>query len=242
MKILTTAFAALLWLLNINTTVAGASLLVNGGFELPGLPNPSDYMYLPNGSTFVPGWVSVDNIPSGALFVDNLLLRAPYYGFPASEGSYFIYVDNNNGPSPSLNGIYQDFATLVGQQYCVTFDASTEIAYGTPGLLGVSAGDTMLHYLLPNVLGYPHQPYVFTGWTSYSFTFEATSTSTRLQFFDEGFQIGGDPTRGNASPLLDNVTVIQQPVPEPSSIVTWGIGAFGMMFARRKRQQKKLAT
>lgn len=244
MKIVTTALATLVSLLNINTVFAGANLLVNGGFELPGLPNPSDYVYLPNGSTFVPGWVSVDNIPSGSLFVDNLLIRAPYYGFPASEGSYFIYVDNNNGPSPSLNGIYQDFSTLVDQQYSVTFDASTEIAYGTPGLLGVSVGDTMLHYTLPNVPGYPAEPYVFTGWSSYSFTFQATSTMTRLQFFDEGYQIGGDPTKGNASPLLDNVTVSLLPaaVPEPSSIAMFGIGAIGMMFARRKRQQTKLAA
>ena len=242
MRIITTALATLLSLLNISTAVAGANLIVNGGFELPGLPNPSDYLYLPNGSTIVTGWTSVDNIPSGTLYVDNLLMRAPYYGFPASQGSHFIYIDNNNGPSPSLNGIYQDFSTLVGQEYRVTFDASTEIAYGTPGLLGVSAGDTLMHYTLPNVPGYPTEPYVFAGWSSYSFTFAATSSSTRLQFFDEGFQIGGDPTNGNASPLLDNVTVIQLPVPEPASIAVWGIGALGMMFAGCKRRRLKLTA
>lgn len=31
-------------------------------------------------------------------------------------------------------------------------------------------------------------------------------------------------------------------VPEPTSIAIWGIGAIGLMFARRKRQQKKLAA
>lgn len=31
-------------------------------------------------------------------------------------------------------------------------------------------------------------------------------------------------------------------VPEPSSLAMWGIGALGMMFARRKRQKKKLAA
>ena len=31
-------------------------------------------------------------------------------------------------------------------------------------------------------------------------------------------------------------------VPEPSSIAMWSLGAIGMMFARRKRQQKKLAA
>ena len=31
------------------------------------------------------------------------------------------------------------------------------------------------------------------------------------------------------------------PVPEPASIAMWGVGALGMMFARRKRQQKLTA-
>ncbi|MBL8820268.1 MAG: PEP-CTERM sorting domain-containing protein [Planctomyces sp.] len=33
-----------------------------------------------------------------------------------------------------------------------------------------------------------------------------------------------------------------QPVPEPASLAMWGVGALGVMFARRKRQQIKLAA
>lgn len=202
---------AALWFAGLALNTVSAGLIINGGFESPGLANPSDYLFLPHNSTIVPGWVSVDNVQSGGLLVDNALLRAPYYGFPASEGQHFIYIDNHNGPFASLNGIYQDFATVTGQQYVVTFDASTELAFGVPALLGVSAGDTVMHYTLPNVPGYFTQPQLFTGWSSYAFTFLATASTTRLQFFDEGLQVGGDIFNGNASPLLDNVNV--EPIP-----------------------------
>ena len=38
------------------------------------------------------------------------------------------------------------------------------------------------------------------------------------------------------------LTVPGSPVPEPASLAMWGLGAVGLMFARRKRQQKKLAA
>lgn len=235
----TTAFATIVSILAASLSLAGpmvppvGELLVNGDFEMPGLANPSDAIFLPDGSTLVTGWVSVDNIPSGSLFVDNLLVNAPYYGFPASSGSHFIYIDNNNGPTPSLNGIYQDFSSITGQQYRVTFDATTELAYGTSGLLGVSAGDTYVNYTLPNVPGYPTQPYIFTGWSTYTFTFTATSNTTRLQFFDRGFQVGGNPTIGNASPLIDNVSV--RAVPEPSTATQFICGICILTSLRLRR-------
>jgi PEP-CTERM motif len=39
---------------------------------------------------------------------------------------------------------------------------------------------------------------------------------------------------------FDNFLLTDNAVPEPASIAMWGIGAVGLMFARRKRQQKKL--
>jgi hypothetical protein len=51
--------------LGLTAATSAQNLLVNGGFEAPGLPNPGDVLFLPNGSTAVPGWVSVDNVASG---------------------------------------------------------------------------------------------------------------------------------------------------------------------------------
>lgn len=51
---------------------------------------------------------------------------------------------------------------------------------------------------------------------------------------------------GSGTVALDdftfNAVTSAAPVPEPSSIAMWGLGALGLMFARRKRQQKKLAA
>lgn len=164
------------------------NLLVNGGFELPG----SAGLLLSDNATAVPGWVSVNN---GAVNgqADNRYVRAPYYGQAASEGSHFIYIDNHSHASATLNGIYQDFATLPGNTYEVTFDAATEISYGFPAFLAVSVGDTVTNYTLPSADAFPlppSLPYAFSGWSTYSFTFTATGSVTRLQFFDEGVGFG----------------------------------------------------
>lgn len=54
-------------------------------------------------------------------------------------------------------------------------------------------------------------------------------------FLGSGYQTG---TFDNFL-LTDNTAA---PVPEPASLAMWGLGAVGMMFARRKRQQKKLTA
>ena len=217
------------------------TLIVNGGFESPGLADPTNFLLpwtssLPNGSTVVTGWVSVDNVSSDVASADNIYCRAPYYGNPASEGQCFIYIDNNNYSSPSLNGIYQDFTTITGQTYQVAFDAATELG-GSAGKLAVSAGGVTVHFTLPNS-GLPPRsepPYTpFSGWFTYSLTFTASAATTRLQFYDEGFQIGGDPLNGNASPLLDNVLVTA--IPEPSTFALLaGIAAIGFVGWSRRR-------
>lgn len=209
------------------------SVIINGGFESPAGSSPSTTTALPNGSTIVPGWVSVDTVSSST--ADNFLYHAPYYGNAASQGQNFIYIDNNNYASPTLNGIYQDFSAVTGQTYRVTFDATTELG-GSAGKLGVSVGAETFHFTLANaglppVSSPPYTP--FTPWASYSLTFTAVAANTRLLFFDEGFQIGGDPLLGNASPLLDNVSVTA--IPEPSAFAALlGILAFGLVFYRKR--------
>lgn len=211
-------------------SVHGASLIVNGSFEQPGNGQPS--IYVEHGSTFVTGWTSVDNVPEGAAFANNGYFKGPYLGVhPAADGDYFIWIDNNNHPGPTGNGVYQDFTTATGETYLVEFQAATEVAYGEPGLLRVTAGDTTADFTLPNLGGYPDNP-IFAGWDTYSFTFTATGTTTRLQFFDQGLQVGGDPTNGNASPFIDDVSVTV--VPEPSSVLMVA-GVLGLVVMRRRR-------
>lgn len=210
-------------------SVHGASLIVNGSFEQSSGAVHGEI--LESGSTVVTGWTVVDNIPSTIAHANTLYMSEGYLGNPAGHGSAFLWIDNNNSLGPTDNGIYQDFTTEAGQLYMVAFQAATEVAYGDPGLLRVSAGDTTADFTLPNLGGYPENP-VFAGWASYSFTFTATSATTRLQFFDRGLQIGGDPTNGNASPLIDDVSVTA--VPEPSSALI--AGAFLWLASIRGRR------
>lgn len=213
------------------------SVIVNGGFEDPVVTSPGTTTLLANGSTLVTGWVSVDTVSSST--ADNFLYRAPYYGNSASQGQNFIYIDNNNYSSPTLNGIYQDFSSITGQSYEVKFDATTELG-GSAGKLAVSAGGVTFRFTLANaglppVSSPPYTP--FTAWVTYSLTFTAVSTTTRLQFFDEGFQIGGNPLNGNASPLLDNVSVTA--IPEPSTYAAiLGLSVVGFAAFRRHKYHK----
>lgn len=208
--------------------LGAASLIVNGSFEQPGAVN---YEAQADGSTFVTGWTVVDNIPPETAHANTIYAVGGYYGSPAGDGAAFIYIDNNNHPGPTGNGIYQDFTTAVGQTYLVEFQAATEYAYGDPGLLRVSAGGKTVDFTLPNLGGYPDNP-IFAGWDTYSFTFTATGTTTRLQFFDQGLQVGGDPTNGNASPFIDDVSVTV--VPESSSALMVA-GVLGLLAMRRRR-------
>lgn len=52
------------------------------------------------------------------------------------------------------------------------------------------------------------------------------------------------PTFNSDNTIRDihHVNVVAASVPEPTSIAMWGLGAVGMMFVRRKRQQMKLAA
>lgn len=212
--------------MSLSVSARAQNLLVNGSFELPGYGNPGQSMYLPDGSTYVTGWVSVDNVPD-ALRADNTYFHAPYFGNPASDGEYFIAIDNNSYPGPSENGVYQDFATTPGALYNVTFDAATEVSYGLPGHLKVTAGNTIMNYTLPNVNGLTGpggETLAFTGWSTYGFSFTAQSTVSRLQFYDEGTQPGYSSVNGDASPFLDRVSVVANSTnaPEPGSLALLG--------------------
>ncbi len=56
---------------------------------------------------------------------------------------------------------------------------------------------------------------------------------------------GSSVTSGFGGFVIDNLTLNDAPaapVPEPASLAMWGLGAIGLVFARRKRQQTKLAA
>ena len=74
-----------------------------------------------------------------------------------------------------------------------------------------------------------------TIWTSFAYTFLIGGNFT----IEAGVRNVGDGDPLFASVLgLDDVQLSPEPVPEPTSVLIWSLGAIGVMFARRSRRFK----
>ncbi len=86
---------------------------------------------------------------------------------------------------------------------------------------------------------------LFSDWTSVSYTF---NTSGQFWVVAEALSRGSGPNTNSIAAFgldnfrLDDASLQFGDVPEPASLAMWSLGALGMMFALRKRQQKKLAA
>jgi hypothetical protein len=96
---------------------AGANLLTNGSFELPGVPAGS-FQQFSSGSTSIPGWKVTGPagrgvaVMSGTYTVDGDSL-------PAEDGNQWLDLTGNN--SNDIEGISQTVSTTKGQTYTLTF-------------------------------------------------------------------------------------------------------------------------
>jgi len=173
---------------NVNITVAGDNLLVNGSFEEG--PNPGRFLVLSSGSTDIVGWtVTRDTIDYNGTFLE------------ASDGSRSIDLDG----SPGFGGIAQTFSTIPGQDYLVTFDLA-----GNPG------GPPPIKQMRLEAAGQSADFSFDTtgrsrsdlGWQAQSWQFTAEDTSTTIEFFSLNTEGGVD------GPTLDNVSVVASTSPQ----------------------------
>jgi Protein of unknown function (DUF642) len=95
---------------------AGPDLLVNGGFESPGL----GYTSLPGNSTFIEGWTTV-------------LSGVEYYSAGSGAASGTMVVDLANYTYLQGGGLQQAFATTPGAVYTLGFWAGNVQASGRDG-------------------------------------------------------------------------------------------------------------
>jgi hypothetical protein len=210
-------------------SAASASAFQNGGLEdCVQCTLTSGYSQLNGGSGQLTGW-DVSNATT-AQWMSNSAIP----GFSAQQGSYYVAIAANGGD------ISQDFSTVVGRSYTVTFwAAALPVGIGghptKEGAVAATGGSTSDFFVN---LG--------DGWTQETYSFTATSSSTTLSFdnITPGGSIPDGAHRDGSSPLyrlgLDDVSISSVPEPASWAMMIVGFGLIGGGL-RRKAAQPAMA-
>lgn len=191
-------------------SASAVNLISNGSFELT--PLAGNYELLAGGdSTTIAGWTT---IPQGVeRFSPSEYDSA--LGF-AHDGRLVVDL----APfTHNVGGLYQDVSTSVGQAYTLSFCGATSTYAGrlSTSQIDVTIGGNAQSFTVTN-------NNVAIAWQSFTASFTATSTTTRIQF--------SNAQDGNQHfAFIDSVGLA--PVPEPATMV---LGAAALAAAARRRR------
>ena len=186
-------------------TTASANLIVNGSFEDNTVSNGNWSWF---NSSVVNGWEG-----------SNIEIWHNLNGISAVDGVQIAEL-NADGPNSGAWSIFQDFSTVIGQVYDVSFSyrARTGSTTASSEAFIFSVGS-----LLKTV-----DDHTTAGWSLFQSSFTATSAVTQLRFTSLN-----SGTYGN---LLDNVVVnAKKSVPESNPLALFAIGALGLLLIRKHR-------
>jgi len=230
----TKAFALIAGLVVAQNATA-ANLLVNGGFETPtvlGQPNVA-YFNVPAGSPLITGWTIVQ----GNVDLTHTCCYGPGINTtnPSSVQAVDLVGDTRNAAF-AFGGLSQSFATVVGQEYRLSFAYSHNNGTFSPDYaVQVTVADANAPAGI--VLSVEKsQAFNQLGWLLFSQTFIANSDSMLLKFIN---------TRGafNAGIYLDDVSVesVLAPVPLPAALPLFAttLAGGGLIAWRRKRKASR---
>ena len=153
-------------------SATAANLLVNGSFEQPGCSD-SCVLDTTAKANFITGWTT---FLSGAEYFN---MRASIPGSAAAEGA--VIVDLANNVYSNGGGIQQNFATVIGAKYRLTFSMGNSMYANRSGdgVVQVKvAGQTAL-FNTPTVKG------GVVEWNTVTYDFTATTNQTTLAFSNE---------------------------------------------------------
>ncbi len=187
--------------------------LINGSFELgPGIPGGSSHVTVGGGSNAITGWT----VTGSSIDV----FGAPYL---IADGLRAVDLDG----AFSTGGIQQNFTTLIGQKYTVSFDLSGNLD-GSPRVKNVEVSvDSFLQTFSHDTAGQTRQTLF---WQPISFDFIASGSNATLGFRSLS------PVGNSFGAFIDNVNVststpgpVPAPEPEPSTILLLGTGLAGLV-------------
>ena len=219
--------AAILWLCR---DVALAAPFQNGSFE----PGPSQSI---SWSNTTEGWVGLTNIPANQI-INGWTIDAPIswhsdvnaFGntaelYFAPDGGHW-FVDLKGNPDDPLGMVHQNFDTLPGATYEISFFlAAPGFQFADPRTVDVWVDLSEIHSFST-----PAGQFGDMEWESFSFRFTAMAPITTLAFRAGSTSTGGGQYWG---PVIDGVRVAV--VPEPTSFGLASLATLGLVNALRRR-------
>ncbi len=211
------------------TPASSTNLVTNGSFEIDAPTSGCTA-----GATALSGWT----VSAGNIDIDSALCS----GIPAADGNIWIDMTGSfaNGTGNNVGQITQTLSTVAGTQYDLSFyfggnsqwQSGTGCFAGYPNdgavkAMNVSVGSVSQDFSVDTT----GQPCNSAGWVLESILFTATSSSTALTFTS----LNGSTTASDYGPLLDGVSVVAAPVPEPATLTLMGLGLAGLGISRRRR-------
>lgn len=179
------------------TATANANLIVNGSFEDNDVADGNWKFFAAND---VNGWDG-----------SNIEIWDGLYGVASADGEQ--HAELNAHPYAAEFSIFQDFDTVIGQSYDVSFFYSARRSNAESFAYSV---DSLMGEMTDHVVG---------DWRQFEGSFVATGETSQLRFTSI--------SNGTVGNFIDGVSVTAS-VPEPGSVVLLALGLFGLGLARKK--------